>query len=61
MYQLLLVVVMLIPALHVIGSPRSEGGAKVGWLLLMLFFSWLAYPFFLIITQRQVNRDKASS
>jgi len=60
MYQLLLVIIMLIPALHVIGSSRSEGGAKVGWLLLMLFFSWLAYPFFLIVTQEQVSKNKFS-
>ena len=61
MMQILLLILFLIPLLHVIGSPRSQGGAKVGWVILMVLFSWLAYPVFLIVTQKEVDKYKAGS
>lgn len=61
MGHILLFILLLIPLLHVIASPRSQGGAKFGWVMLMFFFSWLAYPFFLIITQKEIDKNKASS
>jgi len=50
--QLLILLVLLIPPVHVIASSRSHGGAKFGWFLATLFFSWLAYIVFLIVTQK---------
>ena len=61
MYQVLLFILIIIPALHVIASPRSRGGAKVGWFILMVLFSWLAYPFFLIVTQKELDKNRAGS
>lgn len=60
MGHLLLIILLIIPLLHVIASPRSQGGAKFGWALLMIFFSWLAYPFFLIFTQKEIDKNKIS-
>ena len=41
----------LFPFIHLLVSSRSHGGAKFGWFLAILFFSYLAYLVFLIITQ----------
>ena len=56
MLQLILVLAYLWPLLHVLVSPRSTGGAKFGWIVLMFLFSWLAYPFFLITTQKNLPK-----
>lgn len=56
MLQLLLVLAYLWPLLHVLVSPRSAGGAKFGWIVLMFLFSWLAYPIFLITTQKNLPK-----
>ncbi len=44
------------PVLWVIASDRSHGGAKIGWLLVVIFFSWLGLAAFLIFTQAQKDR-----
>lgn len=61
MYQVLLFILLIVPALHVVSSPRSRGGAKVGWFILMILFSWLAYPVFLIVTQKELDKYRAGS
>ena len=55
MLKLLLLAAYLWPMIHVIISPRSTGGTKFGWFVLMFFFSWLAYPVFLIVTQKNLS------
>jgi len=50
-YHWLILVLFLIPVVHVLVSSRSHGGAKFGWFLATVFFSWLAYIVFLIVTQ----------
>jgi hypothetical protein len=49
----------LTPVMWVLLSGRSRGGAKFGWLLVVLFFSWLGLAVFLIVTQAQRNRANA--
>lgn len=39
------------PLLFVLVSGRSQGGAKFGWFLMYLFFSWVGFAVFLIVTQ----------
>jgi len=39
------------PVLWVLISKRSSGGAKFGWFIITLFFSWLGLAAFLIFTQ----------
>ncbi|AWF80935.1 hypothetical protein BTJ40_08995 [Microbulbifer sp. A4B17] len=48
---LVLLLLFILPAAHVLFSSRSHGGAKFGWIIGILLFSWLAYAAFLIITQ----------
>lgn len=52
---LVLAVLYLAPLLHVLWSPRSHGGARAGWFVLVALFSWLAYPVYLIATQKHVS------
>ena len=51
--------IYLTPVLWVLLSSRSRGGAKLGWFLVVLFFSWLGLAVFLIVTQAQRNRSDA--
>ncbi|MBC2729523.1 hypothetical protein [Thiobacillus sp.] len=46
-----LFVVYLLPIIWVLVSSRSHGGAKFGWFIVVLFFSWLGVAAFLIVTQ----------
>jgi len=50
-WQLIILIALLFPIIHVLASKRSHGGAKFGWFLAVLIFSWLAYIIFLIVTQ----------
>jgi hypothetical protein len=59
--SLVLVFVYLIPVLWVLFSRRSHGGAKLGWFLVVLFFSWLGLAVFLIVTQPPRNRPDTRS
>lgn len=49
--------IFLWPLVHVLKSDRSHGGAKFGWFLATLLFSWLAYIVFLIVTQSTVDKN----
>ncbi|WP_036234038.1 PLDc N-terminal domain-containing protein [Marinobacterium litorale] len=50
-WQLIILIAVFAPAIHVLVSERSHGGAKFGWFLAILFFSWVGYIVFLIVTQ----------
>lgn len=52
-WQLLIILLIFIPIIHVLASSRSHGGAKFGWFVAVFLFSWLAYIVFLIVTQPQ--------
>ena len=52
---LIFLAVLLLPIVCVLFSSRSHGGAKFGWFLVVLFFSWLGFAVFLILTQK--SRD----
>ena len=47
---------VLFPILHVLLSSRSHGGAKLGWFIAVLCFSWLGWMVFLIGTQSEADR-----
>ena len=51
-FWLIVLVVYVFPSLFVLFSGRSHGGAKFGWFLVTLFFSWLGLGVFLIVTQK---------
>jgi hypothetical protein len=48
--------VYLAPTIWVLASSRSRGGAKFGWFIVSLCFSWLGLAAFLIFTQASRNR-----
>lgn len=54
-WQLIIALLYLAPVFHVLFSKRSSGGAKVGWVILTLMFTWLAYGVFLIVTQKKLR------
>ena len=51
--------IYVLPLLWVLVSGRSRGGAKLGWFIVVLIFSWLGFAVFLIATQapREKPRD----
>ena len=53
---LIVFIVYFLPIIWVLMSGRSHGGAKFGWFLVTLFFSWLGLAAFLIITQASKDR-----
>lgn len=57
-FQILIVIILIAPLVHVLASNRSHGGAKFGWFIAVLFFSWLAYIVFLIFTQKTADQKK---
>jgi hypothetical protein len=50
-------VIFGVPVLWVLQSRRSHGGAKFGWLIITLFFSWIGLAVFLIATQARKNQS----
>jgi len=44
------------PILWVLFSGRSRGGAKFGWFIVVLMFSWIGLAVFLIATQSARHR-----
>ena len=53
---LLILLIYLTPIIWVLASGRSHGGAKFGWFLVTVVFSWLGLAAFLIITQASKDR-----
>ena len=53
---LVILAIFLTPILWVLFSSRSSGGAKFGWFIVALCFSWLGLAAFLILTQVKRNR-----
>ena len=49
------------PILWVLFSSRSTGGAKFGWFLITIVFSWLGFAAFLILTQTAKARKQLES
>jgi hypothetical protein len=47
----LIFVFYIAPIIWVLSSRRSHGGAKLGWFIVALMFSWLGLAAFLIVTQ----------
>lgn len=46
---LLIICLWLWPIVMIARSPRVEGGEKVAWILLVLFVSWFAWIFYLLL------------
>ena len=46
---LFILLIWLIPFVMVIRSSRTSGKEKIAWLLLLLFVSWFAWVFYLLL------------
>ncbi len=47
-YMLLLLVGLIVPMLLTLFSKRASGATKMGWVIIVLIFSWIGYALFLI-------------
>jgi membrane protein YdbS with pleckstrin-like domain len=48
--------VWLIPLVAILLSSRTSGGEKVAWLLAVVFISWFAWIFYLLLAPLTGNR-----
>lgn len=46
---LLFVVLWLLPIILIAKSDRTQGGEKLAWILAIIFVSWLAWVFYLLL------------
>lgn len=60
-WQLIILIIILIPLIQFLASSRSHGVAKFGWSLAVLFFTWLGCIVFLIVTQSAKDAQAAGS
>jgi hypothetical protein len=55
---IVLAIIWIFPTVFVLLSGRSRGAAKFGWFLLSIFFGWVAFAVFLIVTQRRREPER---
>ena len=41
--------IWLLPIIIIIGSDRTTGGEKVAWVLAVIFVSWFAWVFYMLL------------
>jgi hypothetical protein len=51
-------ILWLIPLIAILLSSRSSGGEKVAWLLAVIFISWFAWIFYLLLAPLTDNRRR---
>lgn len=54
---LVILIIWWLPLLHIAFSSRTRGGEKVAWILLVVFVSWFAWIFFLLLAPLKSPRD----
>lgn len=54
---ILLMVIWTAPIILVAKSNRTRGGEKIAWALLIIFVSWLAWIFYLLLAPLKQNSD----
>ncbi|NGP52499.1 hypothetical protein [Thioalkalivibrio sp. XN8] len=48
--------IWLLPIIIIIGSDRATGGEKAAWVLAVIFVSWFAWVFYMLLAPIK-NRD----
>jgi hypothetical protein len=61
LFVILLFLFWLIPIILVAKSNRTEGGEKVAWVLLIIFVSWLAWIFYLLLAPLKPEDTKLNN
>jgi hypothetical protein len=51
--------VWLLPILIIISSSKTTGGEKLAWVLAVIFVSWFAWVFYLLLAPIK-NKDRSS-
>lgn len=46
---LIIILVWLLPIIIIASSSRTKGGEKLAWILAVLFISWFAWIFYLLL------------
>lgn len=54
-FGLVALLVWLTPLVLVYKSPKTQGSEKAGWLLVMVFISWFAWIFYLLLAPLKRN------
>ena len=54
---ILFLVIWVAPIILVAKSHRTQGGEKLAWILLIIFVSWLAWIFYLLLAPLKQNPD----
>ncbi len=50
-------VVWIIPILIIALSSRTRGGEKIAWILLVIFVSWFAWIFYMLLAPLSARRQ----
>jgi hypothetical protein len=58
LFVLIFFLMWLIPIILVAISNRTQGGEKIAWVLLIIFVSWLAWIFYLLLAPLKRNPKK---
>ncbi len=58
LWQLIILLLILLPSVYVLVSGRSHGGAKFGWFIVALLLSWIGLAVFLIVTQKEKDAKR---
>jgi hypothetical protein len=55
LFLLMFFVIWITPIILVAKSNRTRGGEKAAWILLIIFVSWLAWIFYLLLAPLKQN------
>jgi hypothetical protein len=58
LFVLMFFLMWLIPIILVAISNRTQGGEKIAWVLLIIFVSWIAWIFYLLLAPLKRNPKK---
>ncbi len=54
---ILYAIIWLLPLLLILGSSKTSGSEKLFWLLAVLFVSWFAWIFYMLLAPIGVTRE----
>jgi hypothetical protein len=57
---ILICVIWVTPIILVAKSHRTQGGEKLAWLLLIIFISWIAWIFYLLLAPLKQNASNSN-
>jgi hypothetical protein len=60
LFVLIFFVIWITPIILVAKSNRTHGGEKVAWVLLIIFVSWLAWIFYLLLAPLKQNTENTN-